>query len=236
MTVVFIHGLSGDRTDFAPQVAFFRDRYEVVAVDLPGAGDSGRARSRWTMEAFGEDAAAVVNHLDPDRVVLVGHSLGGNVIAEAALLLDGRVEGLVMVSSLRSLDSDRDEGEIDAFLTPFAVDFPAAMDDLNRRNFGPNADPRLVEAVISRARSADRERVMGLLDSYLHHLPAVRDALSRIEAPVFAINPDFKPNDTESFAREGIELRIIPGVGHFVMMEAPQAFNAELLDILGRFS
>jgi pimeloyl-ACP methyl ester carboxylesterase len=232
LTIVFVHGLVGDRTDFDSQVRYFEDSYRVVGVDLAGSGESGRDRSDWTMEAFGQDVATVVKHLDLDGVVLVGHSLGGDVTVEAALRLAGRVRGLVWVSSYRTLDSVQTETQIEAWLEPFTVDFPAAMDDLNRRNFGPNADPRLVDAVATKAMSADPERVMGVLTSKLHHQTTLLEALPQIQAPVFAINPDFKPTDEASFAAHGIDLRIIPNAGHFTMMEDPQTFNIELADIL----
>jgi pimeloyl-ACP methyl ester carboxylesterase len=186
------------------------------------------------MESFGEDVAAVVDHLGLDRVVLVGHSLGGNVTVEAALRLPGRVRGLVWVSSFRSLDSIPSPAEVEVWFAPFNVDFRAAMDDLIRRNFGPNADPALVEAVTTTARGADQTRVMSLLKSEFNHQHTVVEALSQVQAPIFAINPDFKPNDESSFARHGVELRVVPGVGHFVMMEDPDAFNTELANILTR--
>jgi pimeloyl-ACP methyl ester carboxylesterase len=234
LTIVFVHGLGGDHTNFDSQIAHFAETHGVLAIDLPGSGGSGRDRSSWTMESFGEDVATVVNHLGSEEVVLVGHSLGGNVTVEAALRLSGRVRGLVWVSSFRSLDSVQTQSDIEKWFAPFNVDFAAAMDDLNRRNFGPNADRALVEAVTSKARTADQTRVMALLESKFHHQDAVIEALAHIDAPVFAVNSDFKPNDEASFVRHGVELRIIPGVGHFIMMEDPESFNAELNEILRR--
>ena len=234
LTIVFVHGLVGDRSDFDSQLAVFAQTHQVLGIDLPGAGESGRDRSLWTMEAFGEDVATVVDHLGLDDVVLVGHSLGGNVTVEAALRLSSRVKGLVWVSSFRSLDSTRTPPQLDAWFAPFNIDFVSAMDDLNRRNFGSNADPALVEAVTARARSADQKRTMGLLASDFQHARSVAEALTHINVPVFAVNSNFKPNDKASFARHGVELRIVSGVGHFIMLEDPESFNTELDDILTR--
>lgn len=231
LTIVFIHGLVGDHADFDSLTSYVAGSQRVVAVDLPGAGESGRHRSSWTMESFGHDVATVINHLGLDELVLVGHSLGGNVTVEAALQLNGRVRGLVWVSSFRSLDSVPTSSELEAWFAPFNVDFAAAMDDLNRRNFGPNADPGLVEAVTAKARKAEPRRTLGLLKSWFEHADVVVQALPRIGAPVYAINPGFKPNDEESFARHGVDLRIIPGVGHFIMLEDPESLRAELTDI-----
>jgi 3-oxoadipate enol-lactonase len=38
--ILLIHGLAGDHTAWLPQIAAFRDRYRVVAMDNPGSGDS----------------------------------------------------------------------------------------------------------------------------------------------------------------------------------------------------
>jgi sigma-B regulation protein RsbQ len=234
LTIVFVHGLVGDHTDFDSQLSIFDQTHQVLGIDLPGAGQSGRDRSLWTMESLGEDVATVVDHLDLDEVVLVGHSLGGNVTLEAALRLSGRVKGLVWVSSFRSLDSAQNPPQLDEWFAPFNIDFVAAMDDLNRRNFGPNADPTLVQALTARARSADQTRTMALLASKFRHARSVAEALTHSDVPVFAVNSDFKPNDEASFARHGVDLRIVSGVGHFIMLEDPESFNTELNDILTR--
>ncbi|MDH5743438.1 MAG: alpha/beta hydrolase, partial [Candidatus Aminicenantes bacterium] len=54
----------------------------------------------WTMEAYGEDVVAVVNKLKLQEVILVGHSMGGYVILEAARRLPERIIGLVGVDTL----------------------------------------------------------------------------------------------------------------------------------------
>ena len=231
-TVVFVHGLVGDHTDFDLQAGFLASTRRVVAVDLPGAGESGHDRLSWTMEGFGEDVATVVNHLGLDRVVLVGHSLGGNVTVEAARRLGGRVAGLVWLSSFRSLDSFPSTSETAAWLAPFHADPLAAVEDLNRRNFGPDADPVLINSVVAKARARDPERTLGLVTAMFQHDRTVAEALTHLDAPVVAINPTFKPIDEESFRRHGVDLKLINGVGHFLMMEAPSALNNQLQQLL----
>jgi pimeloyl-ACP methyl ester carboxylesterase len=71
----------------------------VVALDLAGYGQSGGGRKDWTMAAFGQDVVSVVEALGLKRVVLIGHSLGGPAVLEAARRMPGRVVGLVLVDS-----------------------------------------------------------------------------------------------------------------------------------------
>jgi pimeloyl-ACP methyl ester carboxylesterase len=68
------------------------------------SADGVPVRHAWTMPAFGEDVAAAVTGLDLPEVVLVGHSMGGDVVVEAARRLRPRVRGLVWVDVYRSLD------------------------------------------------------------------------------------------------------------------------------------
>jgi len=91
LAIVLVHGWSCDRSYFQHQLESFSDRYIVVTPDLAGHGESTLGRENYTIALFGADVAAVVRKLDLKRVVLVGHSMGGDVVVAAARLLKGRV-------------------------------------------------------------------------------------------------------------------------------------------------
>jgi pimeloyl-ACP methyl ester carboxylesterase len=93
--LVFVHGWSCNRSFWAGQIEPFSKQFEVVGVDRAGHGDSGRNRAKWTIPSYSEDVAAVVKKLNLKKVILIGHSMGGDVIPEAALGLPGRVVGLI---------------------------------------------------------------------------------------------------------------------------------------------
>src|SRR6185295_11577645 len=99
------------------QVEPFARRYKVVTVDLAGHGESGVGRKDWTIASFGGDVAAVVQKLGFDRVILIGHSMGGDVIAETARQLPaGRVVGMVWVDTYKQLGTPRRREQVDAFV------------------------------------------------------------------------------------------------------------------------
>jgi pimeloyl-ACP methyl ester carboxylesterase len=231
-TLMFIHGLSGDRTNFDSQMSFFATSHRVVGIDLPGSGASGRNRTGWSMELFGRDVADVADLLGVDDVVLVGHSFGGDVTVEAARLLDERVRALVWVNSHKTLGDHMHNSDIEKWLAPFTTDFAAAMNDLTRRNFGPNADPDQVDAVATAAMAMDPGRTIGILNAWLYNEPALLQGLSEVSAPVFAINAGFKPSNEASLNAHGINLTVIDDVGHFIMLEDPDSFNRTLSNIL----
>ena len=102
LALVFVHGWSCDKSYWKGQLQPFSQRYKVVAIDLAGHGASGLNRKDYTIESFGADVASVVERLDLKRIVLIGHSMGGDVIAAAARLLPrNRIAGLVMVDTYK---------------------------------------------------------------------------------------------------------------------------------------
>ena len=234
--LVFVPGLTGDHTDFSAQTEHFNSQYLTVAIELPGNGAAGTKRTDWSMTSFAADIATVIEHLDLDRVVLVGHSLGGDAAVEAAQLARERVVGVVMVSSYRTFDDPQSEEQLSKWLAPFFDDFPAAMEDLTRRNFGATADQAMVDETVERMVKADPDMVIPVLRSKMGNEASIIGTLENLTVPVYAINPDFKTNDESALKRHGVELRVVKGAGHYTMMEAPEAFNRTLSDILAGLS
>ena len=235
--LVFVHGWSCDRSYWESQVPFFSPRYQVVTIDLGGHGESGTGRSTWTMPSFGEDVAAVVNRLGPGPAVLIGHSMGGDVIVEAAVRLPGRIAGLVWVDTYRSLGKGRSPEEVERFAAPFRSDFPSSTREFVRTMFPASADPGLVDRVVEDMASAPPEVALSALEHAISFKPEIVSSLPSLRLPFVAINPDDGgPTDVEGLERYGIETVLLPGVGHFLMMEDPDAFNRALAGVVERFA
>ena len=234
--IVFVHGWSCDRTYWAPQMRAFADRHEVVTVDLAGHGESGVGRSSWTMAAFGDDVVAVVEKLGLQDGVLVGHSMGGDVIVEAALRLGDRVRGLVWVDTYATLGEIRTPEEVEAFAAPIRRDFVAATRELVRRTlFVPTSEPELVERIAADMAAAPPDIAIDALVHAIDNDSAILAGLPRLTAPVVAINGDYRPTDIESMARHGVRAVVMPGVAHFPMLEQPERFNDLLGEIIVSF-
>jgi pimeloyl-ACP methyl ester carboxylesterase len=234
--LVFVHGWSCDRRYWSGQLAAFSDRHQVVAVDLAGHGESGGGRQRWTMAAFGDDVAAVVRHLGLGEVVLIGHSMGGDVVVETALRLGDQVLGVVWADTYDTLGDPPTREELEEFVAPFREDFVAATSALVRRMAGPAAAD-LVEWVAADMSAVPPEAAIEMLEHAVGNQPAVLAALPELTAPVVAINPAYRPTDSETFRHHGVRAVIMPGVGHFLMLEDPGTFNrllGEVVDELRR--
>jgi pimeloyl-ACP methyl ester carboxylesterase len=108
--VVLIHGSPGLWNNFAH---FLRDerlrsRFTLVAVDRPGYGESNPGKSEPSMKAQAWAILKVLNAFPVEtKVLLVGHSLAGPIIAEMALLSPDRVDGLLFIGA--SMDPELEE-------------------------------------------------------------------------------------------------------------------------------
>ena len=230
--LVFVHGWSCDRSYWAAQMSHFERRYRVVAIDLCGHGESGVGRGSWTMDAFAGDVAAVVEGLGLRDLVLVGHSMGGDVIVEAAVPLHDRVRGLVWADTYSSLADITTPEQVEAFVRPFRTDFKTNVAAFVRTMFLPTVDPALVDRIVDGMSSAPPEIALdAIVHAYGNDGPVI-ERLAELTLPVVAINADDAPTDEASLRRHGVRPLIMTGVSHFLMMEDPDQFNRVLEGVL----
>lgn len=234
--LVLIHGWSCDRSYWAEQVGPLSEHYKVVTIDLGGHGESGLGREDWTIDSFGADVAAVISALDLQSVVLVGHSMGGDVIFQAARRLPERVRLLVMVDTYKQLGTPSSDEEIDAFVAQLEADFPAVTEGFVRGMFPADADPALVDRVALDMASAPPVVALRAVRSSFRHAREVPGLIEQLRIPVVAINPDDAPTDLASMAKYGVDVEIMPGVGHFLMMDNAEGFNEQMLSTLAEYS
>lgn len=233
--LIFIHGWSCDRAYWSGQLNTFAKHSCVVAVDLGGHGASSLGRRSWTIETFGADVAAVVEHLDLARAVLVGHSMGGDVAVAAARRLVGRAAGIVWVDTYKRLGTVRTPEQLRQILEPLDSDFAGVTRARVRGMFAPGCDLALVERVAADISAAPPSVAREALASSLAYAGEVPNALRELGLPVVAINAMDEPTDTDALRRHGVDVVLMPSVGHFPMLERPEAFNATLASIVARF-
>ncbi len=231
--LVFVHGWCGSRAVWDKQIDYFKKKYQVVTLDLAGHGKSGRQRKIYSQEAFGEDVAAVVNALKADKVILIGHSMSGTVILEANRLLKGKVLGLIAVDTLENFERFPVTAEENReYINPMKEDFVKGSGDFMRRMFTKNADPKFVKQVIGNVSRANPAIAISTVEYYFN--TPVIPLLADVDVPLWCLNADLWPSYPEINQKylKSYHLRVIPGTGHFLMVEAPGEFNRQLDDII----
>lgn len=234
--LVFIHGWLCDQTHWAEQIEVFSAGNRLVTIDLPGHGRSGMEREGWPLMAFGADVAAVVEHLELDQVILIGHSMGGPVALEAARLMPNRVIGVVGVDSLHDADSKSDPDQVAAMLAAFEGDFEATCARFVAAMFTEGADPELVDSVRAGMCDGPSEVGISIMRQYVDY--DLGAALEAVDVPVRCINCARWPTSIEANRayHSDFDAVIIDGPGHFLMMEAPEEFNLRLAEVIAEIS
>lgn len=97
--VLFIHGILGSQQQWSHLVDKLDDDHRVVLPDLFGHGESAKPMGDYSLSSHAATMRDLLDHLDIDRVTLVGHSLGGGIAMQFFYLFPERVERLVLVSS-----------------------------------------------------------------------------------------------------------------------------------------
>ncbi len=96
--LVFVHGLIGRWTVWLEQLSAFASRYRVIAVDLPGFGDSPMPAEKISIPGYARTIEQLLERLDIGAATFVGHSMGGFTSVELAIDFPERVQRLVLVS------------------------------------------------------------------------------------------------------------------------------------------
>lgn len=97
--VICVHGLGGTKASFLPTVAALADHHRVIAMDLPGFGDSNKPLgAAYDAPYFASAIEALLDELEIERGHLIGNSLGGRVVIEMGLLRPERTGRIALLS------------------------------------------------------------------------------------------------------------------------------------------
>ncbi|HET9475213.1 MAG TPA: alpha/beta hydrolase [Steroidobacteraceae bacterium] len=229
--VLFIHCWSCDSNYWREQVPAFKRKYTVITVDLAGHGGTDGNRSEWSIARFGQDVATAAAAIPNQQIILVGHSMGGPVAIEAARLLKNRVIGIIGVDTFNTIGAPApSKAQIDAIIKPFEADFIGHTRSLVTEHlFRPGGNRDLANKVAyDMSLSPPRTAIPSLRALFEYDFT---QPLKEIAVPIMAIDSDLGEPVNETRIRKVLpkfRAVIIPGVGHFLMMENPQVFNAAL--------
>ena len=230
--LVFVHGWECDRGYWREQIDAFDDDHTVVTLDLAGHGDSGTDREDWQLATFGQDVAAVVNALDLERTILIGHSMGGPAVLEAAPLLGERVVGLVGVDTFHNVEFKVPAEQWDGLMAAYRSDYLGTCDQFVGSMFPPDADPALATRIRDDMCSGPQDIGLALMERFGQYDGAAAfERAAATGAPIRAINSDAAfPTDLEADRRHApdFDATILHDVGHFLMLERPAEFNQSL--------
>lgn len=231
-TLVFVHGWSCDARYWRAQIDHFAEKYRVVVLDLAGHGHSGLTRNRYTMQAFGQDVRAVVEAVGGKSVILIGHSMGGQVIAEAARLMPDRVIGLIGVDTFDNIEYPLTRKEMEQMIAPLVDDFQVGTREFVAGMIRPDTDPRIRDWILADMSSAPPQVALSALEEMMRqHLTGdAARIFEQIPAPVVCVSGDLWPINAEANRRhmQSFEAVVLANSDHFLMLDRPYVFNQGL--------
>jgi pimeloyl-ACP methyl ester carboxylesterase len=237
--VVFVHGWTNPKTIWDEQMTHFSQKYKVVAIDLPGSGESGNNRSNWTMKAFGDDVAVVIDKLKLEEVVLVGFSMGTAVVVETANLIPDKVKGVVLVDDLKDPDI-KYPPEMVYYIDSVMMDLVANMNNEKLvangfyKNNPDSAFKRISDMYAGLSQTGWKESLQGYF-TWLNE--NCTESLSQLKVPVIAINSDMEPTNVEAIRKyvPGFQAKIMTNVAHLLFWDNPEEFNRLLEESIQEF-
>ena len=242
--VLFMHGIGGNRSNWTAQVEAVSHAFHAVAWDARGYGDSDDYEGPLDFGDFARDALRVLDRFEAGTAHLVGLSMGGRIAQDFCARFPERVASLVLCDTMsdfsRSLTPEKRAEFVRLRQAPLKAGkeprdiADALVDSL----VGPGADET--------ARRKLWDSIAALhKDSYLKTIEASlafdRSAeVERISVPTLLLYGEHDRLTPPHVGRAmheriaGSEFAVIADAGHLSNIEQPAAFNAALLDFLGR--
>lgn len=241
LPVVFIHGFPFSHRMWAPQLRALSDDFRLAAYDLRGHGESPVGDGQYTIEFFADDLIGVLDHLELERAVVCGLSMGGYVLLRALEREPGRFRGAVLCDTRSEADSDEGRLKRVAAIRALRTEGPGAYAE----RFLPGvlspetleSRPEVVRAVRTMIEANPVEGMVGAQIAMAARTDTT-GALARIEVPTLVVVGEddelTPPGTAREMARRipGAGVTVIPLAGHVSNLENPDAFNEALRPFL----
>lgn len=243
--LVLLHGIGSAGRSFERQIAAFAPRHRVVAWDAPGyGGSSSLAPAEPSAGDYAAALAGLLDALDISRCHLLGHSLGCLMAARFTALHPERVLSLTLcsiASGHAGLPEEERRKLLDQRLGDLAKLGPRGMAEARApRLLGPAASPQALAGLIDTLSSVRPDgygqaaRMLSKSDikSDVRRFPAVLPG-QIIYGDADVITPPAR-NQEIAALWPSATVHVIPGAGHALYLEQPDAFTAILANLLAK--
>ncbi len=96
--LVFLHYWGGTHRTWDAVVRDLQSNFQIITYDMRGWGHSGPADDGYSIKALADEVTALIEHLELETYVLVGHSMGGKVAQLVASSRPQKLAGLILVA------------------------------------------------------------------------------------------------------------------------------------------
>ncbi|UIR56839.1 alpha/beta hydrolase [Sphingobacterium sp. SRCM116780] len=233
ITLVFVHGWLGNIDWWNNQQTYFKEKYNIVQIDLGGHGKSEKTRRNWTSTQYADDIKAVLDQIHTTEIILIGHSMSGAYVLEASVD-SPKIKAIILVDTLKDLDQVFTYEQAEQILfSNYRKDFKEAVEQILPQHLF------VVETPASIKKQLQEEFIQNQPELAINTLAPlykmdIRQLAKSIEVPVRAINSDASATSLENNQKylKDYNYKIINGTGHYPMLEKPKEFNLLLNEII----
>lgn len=236
--VMLIHGVGADGGSWDAIAPMLAARYTVLRLDLRGHGRSGHIAGGLVLDDFARDVVDVLDAAGVTRAHVVGFSLGGMIAQALGLDHAARVDRLVLLSAVAGRTEQeraRVRDRLEILRTQGIAAITGAAQDRWFTDGFIAAHPELVAKRMAELKANHPESYAAAYTVF--STSDLGERLGGIVAPTLVATGEFDVGSNTRMARfmheviEGSELRILPGLKHSVLVEAPEV----IAEMVGRF-
>lgn len=244
--VLFLHGIGGNRTNWAAQLPAFSDSYHAVAWDGRGYGQSDDYEGPLDFGDFARDILRLLDHLGAAKAHVVGLSMGGRIALDLIARFPDRVASLCL-SGTRASFAQRTAKEREEFVRlrkkPLVEDNKEPKDiaeTVAKTLMGRRSNKAHFQQLVESISQLHKESYIKTIEASTYYDRSA--ALEDIKVPTLLLYGGDDRLNRPSLGREiaskisGAKFVEIPDAGHLCNIEAPAEFNAEVLNFLRKNS
>jgi sigma-B regulation protein RsbQ len=242
--LLFIHGSFLNKDYWQKQLYHFSFHYRIIAPDLAGHGKSTSNTEDFTIDKYGKDILSIITQLELENVILIGHSIGADIMLAANDKNDNHIIGLIGVDYFNNVGSPLPENAIKQIMTDLRNNFVTTNVAYAKNTLlTEKTDKRITEKVVQDFKSISPRVGIPMNDDFFHFPKKELALLKELNKKLFLVNSDYQPTDEASLKKvlkDNYKLKIIPGTCHFPMFENPGDLNNAIeifvRDILGNYT
>lgn len=224
--IIFSHGWMCDSSVWNSQIEFFSKKYKVITYDQRGHGMSDKPKADYSIETLSNDLFSLIQELNLEKVILVGHSMGGMTALTFALNHPDKVSKLVLVGTSAKM-SFSGRVQLWIFLHIFSYEsFARGMIDFQYFEPSEQVKKKALEGAMKTPKFAAYECFTEFMKNY-----DIRDRIYEIKVPTLIIVGEkdtatpVKMSQDLNRGIKGSKLQIIPDSKHMVMIDKPKELN-----------
>lgn len=223
--LVFVHGWTCDRSFFAPQAEYFSRNHRVVSLDLRGHGESDKPEGDYPIAAYSSDIGELIEQLNLQKPIVVGHSFGASAALQVAADLPDRVGAIVMVEPMPLAPPLVVRPAFEDLVTAMKAGQNEARENVISGMFLPTSDPKVVEQVKTVMMGAPDNLALAVLEGGLGFDGPKAAARCTVPALHIAGAEPANPAHVMSELVQGVVNCQTVGAGHCPQLEVPEQVN-----------